>query len=67
MIKSHIFEAMDIISLLSNLSVSDSVSLDYHDDGDLIQSSYIVIKCHLNKTIKQLSVMTNAVVIMDRK
>jgi hypothetical protein len=43
MIKSHIFEAIDIVSLLSNLSVSDLVSLDSHDGRDLIQPSYVVI------------------------
>jgi hypothetical protein len=49
--------------LLSNLSVPDSISIDSHDDDDLIQSSYIIIEWYLNKAIKQFG-MTNTVVIM---
>jgi hypothetical protein len=67
MIKSSIFEAMDITSLLSNLSAPDSVSLDSHDDSDLIQLSHVVIEWHLNKIINQFGMMTNTAVITIRK
>jgi hypothetical protein len=43
-VKSRIFEAINITCLLSNLFVSDSVSLGSLDGGDLIQSSHIVIE-----------------------